>query len=222
MLRAESSAIREAIALIQSAKRPVILAGHGITQSGAEEQVLAFAESQQIPVASTLLGLGSFPAAHPLHLGMMGMHGESWVNHAIQEADLLLAFGMRFDDRVTGNLASLCAEREEDSHRDRPVGDQQERPRGRGAHRRSAPRARNVAAAASETYGHRLAAADPCVKGHRIGARHHQSAGQWPSLRRACHSRHLARGPGCRTRTKHHHRYRCRPAPDVGGAVLQA
>src|ERR1700753_84090 len=105
MLRAESSAIRQAIALIQSAKRPVILAGHGITQSGAEPQVLAFAESQQIPVASTLLGLGSFPAAHPLHLGMMGMHGESWVNHAIQEADLLLGFRMGFDDRVTGNLA---------------------------------------------------------------------------------------------------------------------
>ena len=105
MLRAESSAIREAVALIQSANRPIILAGHGITQSGAEQQVLAFAESQQIPVASTLLGLGSFPAAHPLHLGMMGMHGESWVNNAIQEADLLLAFGMRFDDRVTGNLA---------------------------------------------------------------------------------------------------------------------
>src|ERR1700733_8589206 len=108
MLRAESSAIREAIALLQSAKRPVILAGHGITQSGAEQQVLAFAESQQIPVASTLLGLGSFPAAHPLHLGMMGMHGESWVNHAIQKADLLLAFGMRFDDRVTGNLAAYA------------------------------------------------------------------------------------------------------------------
>src|SRR5579859_8045225 len=97
MLRAESSAIREAVALIQSAKKPIILAGHGITQSGAEQQVIAFAESQQIPVASTLLGLGSFPAAHPLHLGMMGMHGESWVNNAIQEADLLLAFGMRFE-----------------------------------------------------------------------------------------------------------------------------
>src|SRR3984893_9087093 len=105
MLRAESSAIRDAVALIQSAKKPVILAGHGITQSGAEQQVIAFAEAQHIPVASTLLGLGSFPAAHPLHLGRMGMHGESWVNNAIQEADLLLAFGMRFDDRVTGNLA---------------------------------------------------------------------------------------------------------------------
>ncbi len=105
MLRAESSAIREAVALIQSAKKPVLLAGHGIIQSCAEAEVIAFAESQQIPIASTLLGLGAIPAAHPLSLGMMGMHGESWVNNAIQSADLLLAFGMRFDDRVTGNLA---------------------------------------------------------------------------------------------------------------------
>jgi acetolactate synthase-1/2/3 large subunit len=108
MLRAESSSIKQAIELIQSAKRPVILAGHGITQSGAEAEVLAFAERQQIPVASTLLGLGAFPTHHPLSLGMMGMHGESWVNNAIQQADLLLAFGMRFDDRVTGNLASYA------------------------------------------------------------------------------------------------------------------
>jgi acetolactate synthase I/II/III large subunit len=105
MLRAESSAIREAIALIKAAKKPVILAGHGITHSGAEAEVLAFAERRQIPVASTLLGLGGVPTNHPLSLGMMGMHGESWVNNAIQQADLLLAFGMRFDDRVTGNLA---------------------------------------------------------------------------------------------------------------------
>jgi acetolactate synthase-1/2/3 large subunit len=108
MLRAESSAIREAIALIRQAKKPVILAGHGIMQSGAEREVLAFAESQGIPIASTLLGLGAIPAAHPLSLGMMGMHGESWVNHAIQNADLLIALGMRFDDRVTGNLASYA------------------------------------------------------------------------------------------------------------------
>jgi acetolactate synthase-1/2/3 large subunit len=106
MLKAESSSIREAIALIRTAKKPVILAGHGIIESGAEAEVLAFAEAQQIPIASTLLGLGAIPAAHPLSLGMMGMHGESWVNNAIQQADLLLAFGMRFDDRVTGNLAS--------------------------------------------------------------------------------------------------------------------
>ena len=62
----------------------------------------------QIPIAMTLLGLGGFPASHPLNLGMMGMHGEAWVNTAIQEADLLLAFGMRFDDRVTGNLKTYA------------------------------------------------------------------------------------------------------------------
>ena len=108
MLRAESSAIKQAVELIRAAKKPVILAGHGITHSGAEREVIRFAEQLHIPVASTLLGLGSFPAAHPLSLGMMGMHGESWVNNAIQQADLLLAFGMRFDDRVTGNLASYA------------------------------------------------------------------------------------------------------------------
>ena len=105
MLRAESSSIQQAVELIQNSQRPVILAGHGIVVSGAEAEVIAFAEALQIPIASTLLGLGAIPAAHPLSLGMMGMHGESWVNEAIQKADLLLAFGMRFDDRVTGNLA---------------------------------------------------------------------------------------------------------------------
>jgi len=105
MLKAESAAMRQAIELISTAKKPVILAGHGIVESGAREQVIAFAERMNIPVASTLLGLGAFPTTHPLSLGMMGMHGESWVNQAIQKADLLLAFGMRFDDRVTGNLA---------------------------------------------------------------------------------------------------------------------
>ncbi len=108
MLRAELNSIDHAIELIKQSKKPVILAGHGITQSNAEAQVIAFAERMNIPVASTLLGLGSFPTWHPLSLGMMGMHGESWVNHAIQQADLLLAFGMRFDDRVTGNLAQYA------------------------------------------------------------------------------------------------------------------
>jgi len=104
-LHADSQSIRDAVALIQASRKPIILAGHGITQSGAEREVLAFAEAHGIPIASTLLGLGAIPAAHPLSLGMMGMHGESWVNNAIQTADLLLALGMRFDDRVTGNLA---------------------------------------------------------------------------------------------------------------------
>jgi acetolactate synthase-1/2/3 large subunit len=106
MLNATSTSIQQAIALIQQARKPIILAGHGIVESGAEKEVLTFAESQGIPIATTLLGIGCVPAAHPLSLGMMGMHGESWVNNAIQQADLLLAFGMRFDDRVTGNLTS--------------------------------------------------------------------------------------------------------------------
>jgi acetolactate synthase I/II/III large subunit len=98
----------QALELIHNAKRPVILAGHGIIISGAMREVRDFAERAGIPVALTLLGLGAFPASHPLNLGMMGMHGEAWVNHMIQEADLLLAFGMRFDDRVTGNLKNYA------------------------------------------------------------------------------------------------------------------
>jgi acetolactate synthase I/II/III large subunit len=97
-----------ALALIRAAKRPVILAGHGISVSGAEKEIQAFAEKTCIPCAMTLLGLGHLPASHVLNMGMMGMHGEAWVNNTIQEADLLLAFGMRFDDRVTGNLKTYA------------------------------------------------------------------------------------------------------------------
>jgi acetolactate synthase-1/2/3 large subunit len=99
----------KALQLIKESKRPLILGGHGILVSGAEQEVQAFAERTSIPVAMTLLGLGALPASHFLNLGMMGMHGEAWVNNAIQEADLLLAFGMRFDDRVTGNLKTYAA-----------------------------------------------------------------------------------------------------------------
>src|SRR3954462_868857 len=96
--------LARAAELIKHAERPVILAGHGVTISGAEQALRAFAERAHIPIAATLLGIGGFPASHPLNLGMMGMHGEAWVNLAIQEADLLIACGMRFDDRVTGNV----------------------------------------------------------------------------------------------------------------------
>ncbi|MCI0713166.1 MAG: biosynthetic-type acetolactate synthase large subunit, partial [Chloroflexi bacterium] len=96
--------IDNALDLIHSAQRPVILAGHGVVMSGAMEELRQFAEITQTPIALTLLGKGGFPENHPLSLGMMGMHGEGACNHAIQEADLLLAFGMRFDDRVTGNV----------------------------------------------------------------------------------------------------------------------
>ena len=102
------TSLQEATALLASAKRPVILAGHGILKSGAMAEVLTLAERAHIPIAMTLLGIGSVPAQHPLNLGMMGMHGEAWVNDAIQEADLLLALGMRFDDRVTGKLTEYA------------------------------------------------------------------------------------------------------------------
>jgi acetolactate synthase I/II/III large subunit len=107
-LTVPKSELAKAAELIRSAKKPVILAGQGILQSGAMAEVRTFAERINAPVALTLLGLGAFPASHSLNIGMMGMHGEAWVNHAIQEADLLLAFGMRFDDRVTGNLATYA------------------------------------------------------------------------------------------------------------------
>ena len=101
---APATSFAQAAALLNEAKRPVILAGHGVMISGAMEELRALAERAQIPVAMTLLGIGCLPASHPLNIGMMGMHGEAWVNHAIQEADLLIAAGMRFDDRVTGKL----------------------------------------------------------------------------------------------------------------------
>jgi acetolactate synthase-1/2/3 large subunit len=108
MLRVEESGLAQAAELIRNAQRPIILAGHGVIESGALDQLRALAERAQIPVALTLLGLGGFPASHPLNLGMMGMHGEAWVNHAIQEADLLIACGMRFDDRVIGTPATYA------------------------------------------------------------------------------------------------------------------
>jgi acetolactate synthase-1/2/3 large subunit len=101
---AKDDDLEAALKLIRESKRPLILAGHGVVMSGAMRELQQYAEMTQTPVALTLLGKGAMPEGHPLVLGMMGMHGEAYVNNAIQEADLLLAFGMRFDDRVTGNL----------------------------------------------------------------------------------------------------------------------
>ena len=102
---ADLANIERAVELIDRAHRPVILAGRGVLLSGAADELTAFAEKTQTPVALTLLGKGAFSPQHPLYLGMMGMHGHSTANHAIQESDLLIALGMRFDDRVTGNPA---------------------------------------------------------------------------------------------------------------------
>jgi acetolactate synthase I/II/III large subunit len=100
--------IEAVLRLIQEAERPVVLAGHGVLMSGATPEVLKFIEMTQTPFALTLLGKGGLPENHPLSLGMMGMHGTGHANNAIQNADLLLAFGMRFDDRVTGNLKTYA------------------------------------------------------------------------------------------------------------------
>jgi acetolactate synthase-1/2/3 large subunit len=97
-----------AVELLNAAKRPVILAGRGVMLSRAMRTFEQFVRTSNIPVAMTLLGIGCFPATDPMNLGMMGMHGEAWVNTAIQEADLLIAVGMRFDDRVTGDLRTYA------------------------------------------------------------------------------------------------------------------
>src|SRR5439155_19266290 len=93
---------------IAAAERPVILAGHGILHAGAEAELQAFAEKINAPVAWTLLGVGALDERHPLAYGFMGMHGWEDVNRAIQSADLLFAVGMRFDDRVTGNVRTYA------------------------------------------------------------------------------------------------------------------
>jgi acetolactate synthase-1/2/3 large subunit len=102
------SSLSEAVRLIGEAERPLIMAGHGIILSGAYEELRTLAERTGIPVITTLLGISGFPESHPLHLGMPGMHGEVHVNRAIQQADLILGVGLRFDDRVTGNLAGFA------------------------------------------------------------------------------------------------------------------
>ncbi len=106
--RAPMHLMQKAARLINQAKQPVILCGHGVLMAGAEQELLYLATKAQIPVASTLLGLSAFPASHPLSLGMMGMHGEVHTNLAIQNSDLLIALGMRFDDRVTGVLKAYA------------------------------------------------------------------------------------------------------------------
>jgi len=100
----ERSALQQAIALINRSERPVMFAGHGVVASNAGALMQSFAEKTNIPIAFTFHGLSALPIDHPLSLGMMGMHGTVEANRAIMEADLIIAFGMRFDDRVTGKL----------------------------------------------------------------------------------------------------------------------
>jgi acetolactate synthase-1/2/3 large subunit len=103
-----ASGVQEAARLIAEAQRPLIMAGHGVILGAAYDELKMLAERTGIPVITTLLGISAFPESHPLHLGMPGMHGEVHVNRAIQQADLIIGLGLRFDDRVTGNLAAFA------------------------------------------------------------------------------------------------------------------
>jgi acetolactate synthase-1/2/3 large subunit len=100
--------IKKCAKIISSAKRPVIYAGGGVIISDAHKELRELAEKIQAPVAMTLMGLGGFPATHELSLGMLGMHGTAFANHAIMEADLIIAVGARFDDRVTGRIDAFA------------------------------------------------------------------------------------------------------------------
>jgi acetolactate synthase-1/2/3 large subunit len=106
--RASRKELEPVIQAIRGGKKPVLYVGGGVIHSGAAEALKKFATLTGIPVAMTLHGLGSFPADHYLSLNMLGMHGTVYSNYAVNEADLLLAFGVRFDDRVTGKLSEFC------------------------------------------------------------------------------------------------------------------
>ncbi len=106
--KADPVALNEIIGLIKSAKRPMIYAGGGIISANAAGELLEFAERSQIPVATTLMGIGGFPEKHPLSLKWLGMHGTVYANCAVNESDLLLALGVRFDDRVTGKVEKFA------------------------------------------------------------------------------------------------------------------
>ena len=106
--RADDVALHEMIGLIAEAKKPVIYCGGGIITGHASAELLEFAERTQIPVTTTLMGIGGFPEDHPLSLRWLGMHGTVYANNAANEADLLLAIGVRFDDRVTGKVEKFC------------------------------------------------------------------------------------------------------------------
>src|SRR5690242_1267421 len=100
--------IRQAAKALASAQRPVIYAGGGVINAEGSEELVEFATSDRFPVTCTLMGLGAFPAPHPQWLGMLGMHGTRAANYAMDEADLIVAIGARFDDRITGKLSEFA------------------------------------------------------------------------------------------------------------------
>ena len=107
-VRGHEGQIKQAAQLISESRRPVIFSGHGVTLANAQQELRRLAETIHAPVITTLLGIGSFPRTHALCLGMSGMHGEAYANKAVQGADVLIAVGMRFSDRVTGKVETFA------------------------------------------------------------------------------------------------------------------
>ena len=137
--RPHAKQIREAAQLILESRRPVLYVGGGTIRAGASEELRVLAELTGMPVVTTLMARGAFPDSHPQHLGMPGMHGTVAAVAGLQEVDLIISLGARFDDRVTGNLDSFAPGREGHPRRHRPGRDRQE-PRGRRPDRRRLPR----------------------------------------------------------------------------------
>ena len=108
VVQIEDQILYEVIQLIEKAKCPMIYCGGGVVSGNASQELFEFVERTQIPVATTLMGIGCFPESHPLSLKWLGMHGTVYANNAVNEADLLLAIGVRFDDRVTGKFEEFC------------------------------------------------------------------------------------------------------------------
>ncbi len=106
---ADPAAVEKAARMLERARRPIILAGHGAVISGADKALRFLVEKMQIPVVNTLLGKGAFPESHPLSLGMLGMHGTAYANRAVENCDLIMSVGSRWDDRIVGDPAKFCA-----------------------------------------------------------------------------------------------------------------
>jgi acetolactate synthase-1/2/3 large subunit len=107
-LEGHPAQVKKAVKLINEAHQPVIIAGRGVIISGACDELKYLAETAQVPVITTLLGIGSFPESHVLSFGMLGMHGMAYANMAVSAADLIIAIGMRFDDRATARTSAFA------------------------------------------------------------------------------------------------------------------
>lgn len=105
---ADSQAVERAARMLERARRPLLLVGHGAVIAGADKALRYLAEKMQIPVVNTLLGKGAFPETHPLSLGMLGMHGTAYANRAVEHCDLIMSIGSRWDDRIVGDPSKFC------------------------------------------------------------------------------------------------------------------